>query len=394
VRILHVVPTYLPAWRYGGPIRSVHGLCRGLAAHGHDVHVFTTSVDGPEDSDVPLGIPVGLEGVKVWYFPSSRLRRLYWSPSMAGALAGQTALFDLVHLHSIFLWPTWAAARAARAARVPYLVSPRGMLVKDLIRRKSRWLKTAWMGMIERHNLEGAAGIHATSRSEAEEIGRFGFRLPPLYTVPNGIVPEEFDLPSSSFSPALSGIADEERYLLFLSRISWKKGLDRLIPALAGLPGVNLVVAGNDEENYLPVMEDLACRHGVRKRVFFVGPVAGDDKVLLLRRAAAMVLPSYSENFGIVVLEAMAAGCPVVVTPEVGLAETVRDAGAGIVADGDPARLGDAIGTLLADPALGARMGENGRRTVDEQFTWKAVAKRMEGVYARILSGENRGEAC
>ena len=130
MRILHVVPTYLPATRYGGPIHSVHGLCAALAADGHDVHVFTTSVDGPGDSPVPLGQPVALDHVNVWYFPSRRLRRLYWSPPMARALRRDAASFDLLHLHSVFLWPTWAAARAAAAARVPYVISPRGMLVR------------------------------------------------------------------------------------------------------------------------------------------------------------------------------------------------------------------------------------------------------------------------
>ena len=116
LRLLHIVPTYLPALRYGGPIRSVHALCRALAADGHDVHVFTTNVDGSDDSDVPLARPVDLEGVKVTYFPSRRLRRLYWSPPMRRALAASVGGFDVVHLHAVYLWPIWAGARAARAA--------------------------------------------------------------------------------------------------------------------------------------------------------------------------------------------------------------------------------------------------------------------------------------
>ena len=92
MRILHVVPSYIPAYRYGGPNKSVHGLCKGLADLGHDVHVFTTNVDGPGDSDVPLGVPVEIDGVKVWYFTSKRLRRLYWSPEMARELEIQVAI--------------------------------------------------------------------------------------------------------------------------------------------------------------------------------------------------------------------------------------------------------------------------------------------------------------
>ena len=92
--------------RYGGPIHSVHGLCRALAARGHEVEVFTTNVDGPHDSNVPLGDPVDLDGVKVWYFPVPAFRRLYWSPTMGKALRQRAAAFDIVHAHSVFLWPT------------------------------------------------------------------------------------------------------------------------------------------------------------------------------------------------------------------------------------------------------------------------------------------------
>src|SRR6266566_4584377 len=149
MRILHVVPSYLPAVRYGGPIFSVHGLCRALAARGHHVEVLTTNVDGSKDSAVPLGVPVSLDGVHVSYFPSKFLRRLYWSPPLERAISGKISNFELVHVHSVFLWPTWAAAQSAKKARVPYLVSPRGMLVKSLIERRSRLIKSAWIKLIE-----------------------------------------------------------------------------------------------------------------------------------------------------------------------------------------------------------------------------------------------------
>ena len=182
MRVLHVVPTYLPAVRYGGPIQSVHGLCAALAKRGHDVHVFTTNVDGSGDSAVPLGRPVDIDGVNVWYFASRRLRRVYWAPSMARALERDIGTFDLLHVHSVFLWPTWAASRAARAAGIPYVLSPRGMLVKDLIRAKSRFAKTAWMALIERVNrrrskppmcrISGIAWVAGSSRCPTESRWR------------------------------------------------------------------------------------------------------------------------------------------------------------------------------------------------------------------------------
>src|SRR3984957_865631 len=144
MRILHVVPTYLPATRYGGPIVAVHSLCRALAARGHAVEVFTTSIDGPLDSAVPYDAPVMLDGVKVRYFASRLLRRLSWAPALARTLQRDMAGADAVHLHSVFLWPTWAAARLAARSAIPYVISPRGMLVDKLIASRHHLLKSAW----------------------------------------------------------------------------------------------------------------------------------------------------------------------------------------------------------------------------------------------------------
>jgi glycosyltransferase involved in cell wall biosynthesis len=376
MKLLHVVPTYLPAWRHGGPILAVHGLCRALVERGHEVTVLTTDVHGDSRLDVPLGKPVAVDGVEVWYFPVRWPRRLYLSPALRRAARSMIGRFDLLHLHSVFLWPTSVAARAAERAGVPYVVSPRGMLVPDLIARRGRWRKRAWMLLAERRTLARAAALHATSELEAAEAASLGLPLPPVFVVPNGV-----EIPPGSAGPP------RESFLLFLGRVSWKKGLDRLIPALAHCPGVELKIAGNDEEKLRPELERLAGETGVTARVTFLGPVAGEQKDSLLRRAAVLVLPSSSENFGNVVLEAMAAGCPVAVTPEVGLAATVRETGSGIVVDGDPARLGQALRDLLADAPRREDMGRRGACAAAESFGWPAVAREMETLYRRLAKG-------
>jgi glycosyltransferase involved in cell wall biosynthesis len=177
--------------------------------------------------------------------------------------------------------------------------------------------------------------------------------------------------------------------------VNWKKGLDRLISALAQVPGVELVVAGNDEENYRSELEALAHREGVDARTHFIGPVYGPAKWELLRQAQLLTLPSYSENFAIVVLEAMAAGCPVVVTPEVGLATIVRDTNAGVVVEGTPERLASAINALLSDPDARRRMAEAGRRTVQERFSSDMIVREMEQLYQRcVLQTNGRSSRC
>ncbi len=373
MRILHVVPTYLPATRYGGPIYSVHGLCKALAMRGHDVHIFTTNVDGPGVSDVPLGQAVELDGVKVWYFSTGLARRLYRSPAMARALDQRLDAFDVLHLHSVFLWPTTVAARLARRRGIPYVLSPRGMLVGDLIQKKSRLLKMAWVELFERANIAGASSLHLTSEIEAKEVRKLGFEPRRVAIIPNGV-----DVPSDDISPA---DAPHRPRVLSLGRVNWKKGLDRLIAAMAHVPRAELVIAGNDEENHRSYLETCAKDAGVADRIVFHGPVHGSAKWSLIRSCDVFAMASYSENFGVAALEAMACGRPVVVTPEVGLAQTIAETGAGVVADGTPETFGRAIAGLLEDAPARQMMAEAGVRAAREPFDWCGLAARMDGVY-------------
>jgi glycosyltransferase involved in cell wall biosynthesis len=385
LRLLHVVPTYLPAVRYGGPIRSVHALCRELAAAGHDVQVFTTSVDGPSDSDVPLLTPVDVDGVKVTYFPSRVLRRLYWSPQMRRALAASTPDFDAVHLHSVFLWPILAGARAARASGVPYVISPRGMLVPELIRRKSRWIKEAWIRLVDRPNLEAAAAVHATSAVEARHIASFGWRLPPIAMIPHGVDdPPAFSNAQLS-SDVAAAIAGGPMVLSF-GRLSWEKGLDRVIAALPEAPSVRAVMAG-DDGGQAAVLASEAARLGVANRVTIIARhVAGADKEALFSAARLFAMTSLSENFGIAAFEAMRRGVPVLATPDVGMSEIVRDAQAGVVVDPTPAAIAGGLRTMFEDPDLCRRWGEAGRRHVIDYYGWPAVARRMGELYRSLAS--------
>jgi glycosyltransferase involved in cell wall biosynthesis len=366
VRILHVTPTYLPARRYGGPIVAVHGLCKALAARGHQVDVFTTNVDGDRTLDVPTNCFVDLDGVRVQYFPST-LRRLYLSPRMREAFE-TIGEYDVVHIHAVYLWPGVAAARAARKANVPYVISPRGMLVPELIRQKSRVVKTLWLQLLERRGFRDAAGIHFTSALELDEAREVHLPIPSPFVVPNGI-----DLETRPDVPR------DARTLVFLGRVNWKKGLDRVIEALPRWPDVRFLIAGNDEEGLSPRLLDLAERAGVRDRVEFVGPVYGTAKYELLARATLFVLLSTSENFGNAVLEALSMETPAVLSADVGLAEEVVSADAGAIGL-------DAVEPLLRDDARRAEMGRNGRALVESKFTWPHVAARMEEAYLRATT--------
>lgn len=371
MNILHVVPTYLPARRYGGPIYAVHGLAKALVARGHRVDVFTTNVDGDGVSDVPLATRVEIDGVGVHYFASS-FARLYWSAGLRRALHDNVASYDVVHLHSIFLHPTAAAARAAKGHGVPYVIAPRGMLVPELIRGKSRVPKLMWLRMVEHRNFADAAAIHFTSERELRDAQRTSMPLPSPFVVPNGIE-----------LVARPDVAREQNLIVALGRISWKKGLDRLIAAMPQLPHATLTIAGNDDENLTPQLHEQAGALGVESRVSFIGEVSGSAKYELLARASVVAMPSINENFGNVVLEALSMETPVVVTPEVGLSDEVAHANAGVVVRGE---LASAIDEVLRNPG---ERGANGRRLIEERFTWPHVAEEMEAAYRRLVPSPN-----
>lgn len=382
MRILHVVPSYYPAVRYGGPIRSVHALAAAQVRAGHEVQVYTTSVDGPQDLDVPVDRPVDLDGVAVHYHRVPALRRLFWAPALARALRDHVRSFDVVHNHSVFLWPTWAAARAAERHGVPYLVAPRGSLVPALIRRKSRWVKWAWLQAIERRSLARAAALHVTTELEAEDARAVGLPLPECVCVPNGV-----DWPA--VPPVLSATPYaglQKPFALFVGRLNWKKGLDRLLRAWPHVGVLSLVVAGNDEDGYRAQLEALARDEGVAARVTFLGEVTDEHKWALYRSAEMLVLPSYGENFGNVVAEAMAMACPVVVTREVGLAALVRSSGAGVVADGDARPLAAAINSVHADRAARQAMGARASAVARSRLSWDGVARELDQHYARLVA--------
>jgi glycosyltransferase involved in cell wall biosynthesis len=386
LRLLHVVPTYLPAVRYGGPIQSVHALCRALAAQGHVTDVFTTNVDGPGDSDVPLERPVDLEGVQVTYFPSKRLRRLYWSPPMGQALFARAADYDLMHVHAIYLWPTWTAARAARARHVPYIVSPRGMLVPQLIRRKNRWIKEAWIRLIEKPNLERAAAVHTTSEIEAHHLGGFGWSLPKVVTVPHGV--DDPPVATGSLSADIAAAIAGTPAVMAFGRISWEKGLDRLIAALPLVPAARVIIAGGDGGQAGALAEQVR-KLGLADRVTIIARhVDGADKEALFASAAAFAMTSLSENFGLAAFEAMRRGLAVLATPDVGMSEIVARAQAGVIVDPSPEGIARGLATLLGDRDASRVMGESGRALVIAEYGWNAVAERMTEVYRAAIQGQ------
>jgi glycosyltransferase involved in cell wall biosynthesis len=258
------------------------------------------------------------------------------------------------------------------------------MLVPELMRRKSRWAKAAWVALIERTNLESAAAIHATSAVEAGHVAGFGWRLPPIVTIPHGV--DDPPAPSeAALSPDVAAAIEGGRPVLAFGRISWEKGLDRLLAALPLAPTARLVIAGDDADGHAAFLATEARRFGVADRVTILARhVGGADKEALFAAARVFAMTSLSENFGLAAFEAMRRGVPVLTTADVGMSEIVRDAGAGLVVEPAPAAIAEGLNVLLADAARSRAMGETGRALVVEHYGWPTIALRMEALYRSL----------
>ncbi len=380
LRVLHVIPSFWPATRYGGPIEGVLRLCQHLLRLGVTLEVVTTDADGPGDLRVPIAEKTLAEGVPVRYFPRRPRTRFAFSAPLARHLAREIPQWDLVHVTALFSFSSAAAMALARHARVPYVVSPQGTLMPWALGSK-RWKKAPYFDLVERKNVLAAAGVHATSDDERAEIQR---NVPGArgFVVPNGV-----DLPAS-----LPDVPRERARIVFLGRIHPVKGFDVLVPALARvaavMPDVETLVAGPDEDGERARVEALLARVSPRPRVRFLGPVYGNDKLSLLASATVLVLPSYSESFGIVVAEALAAGTPVVVSRACPW-KIVEERGAGAWVENKPERVAEALIAILEDPARARRMGEAGR-AVAAGFGWDNVAKQMLGHYEDVVAHGGR----
>lgn len=386
MRILQVTPCYLPGHRYGGPIASVHGLSRALCEAGHSVDVYTTNLDAgvPLDPDIPR--TERIDGVNVKRFDVQFPRKLYRAPKMDEELRRRVASYDVVHVHTLYGWPTLAATRAAWRAGVPYVLSPRGMLVRELIKQRSRLSKTLWIRAVDRRSLEHANAIHATSEAECNDLREFGFDLPRIERIPNGVQQNSWDANLEALSPQVRRALAGKPPVLVLGRINWKKGLDLLLRAMQPHADMPLVVAGPDD-GYGEAFDALVKELGMQNRVQRVGTVSGADKAALLTQAALLVMPSQHENFGNSVLEAMAVGTPAVVTEGVGVASIVAQSGGGRVVPYNAQALAASLVELCQDKQLRSALGAAGYRAVNKELSWAKVGKQFEHLYAALTTG-------
>jgi glycosyltransferase involved in cell wall biosynthesis/SAM-dependent methyltransferase len=386
VRILQVIPWLAP--RYGGPVVSVPQISVALSERGHDVEILTTIADRSSVLDIPTGRVIDWAGAATTFHPLSMPSRYITSWPMLADLRRRASTFDVVHIHYLYRFHGVAAAAVARSQGIPYVIQAHGCL-DPWHRNQKRLAKDLYHAFIEDPIIRGASAMLCTSRREELSIRDLGYTVP-TWVIPIGIDADELREPGASDFAAATGIGVDASVVTFLGRISAKKNVPLLVEAFrstaAAFPCAHLVIAGPDDEGIGSGLLPIIANAGLADRVTFLGVVVGPEKRALLQRSNVFVLPSADESFAIAVAEAMAVGCPVVVSPDVAIEDAVRESGAGLVVKRDPSAIAGAIATILSEPARAAAMGEAARRAVDERFAWPTVAGQLESMYEAIVT--------
>lgn len=384
LEVIHTVTTTRAS--YGGPSRSVPFLCEALADQGTSIRLVTTvpgSMGNGRSAILPSDpVEVCRVGTQ-WGFLQTLKRPLSFYRTLHDE--NQVTSLDVIHDHGLWLPTHGMVTLAARRLDVPLVVSTRGMLTSWALQH-NRWRKRVVWTAYQEWALRQAALFHVTSEEEVEALRDLGFDQP-VALIPNGVqLPDLRDTDS-----ALS----EPRRALFLSRLHPKKGLPMLIDAWAEVRPENweLVLVGPSEEGHRAELEEQVRSHGLGDVVTFAGPVSDEEKWSVYRSADLFVLPTYSENFGIVVAEALAVGVPVITTTGTPWRELeTHECGWWVAPETDA--IGDALGKAVrVTDATRRAMGRRGRQLVEDQYSWPGVAEQMNATY-RWLAGEGDRPGC
>jgi len=390
MRILFVTAYYQPAFVYGGPVRSIATLCEGLVRAGVSVTVFTTNANGTDQVlDVPTDQAVCVNGVDVWYFalaPSAKHIPFY-SPTLGQACRAQIGQFDAAYLYGTWTYPMLAGGKAAQAAGVPYVISPRGAFMTRSLQEK-QLKKRLYYWLVERNLLRRAAAIHCTSNMEQQQLAQL-ISHPSRVLIANGLDLTPFaKLPSRGMLRAQLGLSSTAQLSIFAGRLAAEKRLDLTLEAFAEvaqqMPEAHLALIG-PEAGCGPSLYEQIKWLNLQNRVHFVGALTRSELLQAYADADLLVLLSRRENFGMVVVEAMAAGLPVLLSSEVGVADQVAQAGAGHVVSSSSHEIAQVWRQMLmVDDSERQKMGKCGQALAQQHFSQEITAAQMLTLLQRI----------
>ena len=394
LRILQISPYSPRAWSYGGIPRVLGSLTGALAARGHDVVLATTDAEGygsrlsPVNASIPGHGSGNLDSVEQIFPNLSNQVAYHWQiflpRGMRAYLRAHARDFDVAHIHACRNLPGEIAARELTRAGVPYLLSPHGTAP----RIERRQLAKQLFDLVTRNQvMRNAARVIAVSDAERRQLRELGVPDARIVTIPNPIDLAQFATPAERGTFRRAHQLDAAPVVTFLGKLTPRKRLDILAQAFARLSRANahLVIAGNDM-GYERELRALVAQLGIADRTQFTGLLAGSARLEALADADVVVYASKDEIFGLVPLEAILCGTPVVVANDSGCGEVIRKVGGGlIVPEGEPEPLAQAIATILDAPVQWRQRAVDAQPNVRALCSPDRVCEQLENVYREII---------
>lgn len=373
MKILHIIPSIHP--RYGGPSKAIIEMTKHLKKQGIDCEIATTHFYNEK--------PLKSKYVKTHSF-KSYLGEYKASPKLFYWLSKNIKKYDLIHIHSVFCFPTFIAARIAIKNKKPYIVRTIGQLYKWTLENRNKTIKKTYLKLLERKTLEKANRIHFTTEDEKNNI-ELKLNNKKSYILPLGTEPDK-QITKKKFNELFPELKNKE-IILFLSRIHPKKGLDILIPPLKEFLNNKriLVIAGGGKKEYIKKLKEIIKRNNLEKNIIFLGPVKGEKKSAIFQHSEFFILPSHTENFGISVIEAMNAKTPVLISENVGIANDIKKENAGIVFQLNEKSIEKPIKVAINEKKKIEKIKRNALKMIKEKYTWNKIAKEQIKIYRNII---------
>ncbi|WP_259058192.1 glycosyltransferase [Salinibacter ruber] len=372
---------------FGGPTESLIGYAQAARTQDIDVHVAAPAVSSSDDTWLHEQLP----DAAFHFFASMGQHAYVVAPGLWSWLWREANRFDVVHVHGLFNPVSTLSAHIGIARDVPTVMRPFGTLSRYTFSRRSA-LKRLYFALLDRSALRRAAAVHFTTEAEREEANRLSINFEDR----SAVVPPPWR--GEAMTPDMEEKADRPT-VLYMSRLHPKKNVQGLLQVwaqvVADRPNAQLWVAGDGDDDYVQQLHDTVATHGLGDSVSFLGFVSGNEKERVLREAWTFALPSHQENFGVAVLEAAAAGLPVVISGEVQLRSFVEAHDLGVVVDRkDPAAIAAGLRAVLSDDAGRRRVAEAGPAAVRDTFSVARVGEQLVEMYERVLSTASSHDGC
>lgn len=373
MKILTIIPSYKPAYIYGGPVRSVAALCEALATKGHEMSVLTTNANGKTDLPVTVGEATNIDGVQVTYFKRLTRDHANFSPSLLRAFWKQCTAFDVVHIHSWWNLVTIPVMMMCRLKKITPILSPRGSVTTYTMQHQKSFAKNFF------HNTFGSgllrqAVMHVTTAMEKQDVE---ILIHPKATF---VIPNILELPQTA--QITNGKADHLR-LLYLGRIDPKKNIELLLNTLLHNFHVpfTLDIVGDGEVAYI---NSLKQRTASNKHITWSDPIHSNAKWKTLASADVLLLPSYNENYGNVILEALSQGTPVLISDQVGLKDYVVENSLGWVLPNDPIKWRSTLQHVWENPSLLKAIREKAPVVIQQHFNIDKLTSDYVDMYYQV----------